>query len=160
MDEHEDTTPAERIRAAVTTAFDLTRSADTNGLGDFLSTDLAIRYALASQPRDERDPEMFDWLSQGERQYRKGLVEEVYGPFSLIAGLEPRAEFGEDAWTFFDIVASSLVEGLGLRSMLLPELDLTGALDGTEGERVPTSVLGACCEAIMHVFFVEKSEDD
>ena len=151
-------TPKEVIRAGGQAALDVgMRSAEQGG--DFLSTDLALRYSIASQPHGECDPDMLGWLSSGERSNRKARVEDTYKPFAKTIGYEAKPEFGDAAYEIYSVVVASLVEGLSLRSMLLPELEITEPISGTEEDRVPANVLGACLEALVPVFF-NPIEDD
>lgn len=146
------------IRAGAQAALEEGMRTNERGVGDFLSTDVALRYAIASQPEDERDPEMLEWLSSGERANRKARVEDTYKPFAKTIGLEPREEFGENAYELYSVIIASLVEGLSLRSLLLPELDVTGIIAGTEGDRVPANVLGVVLEALTPVLFQQVDE--
>ncbi len=150
------------IRAGATAALEAGMKSAELGDGDFLSTDLALRYAIASQPHAERDPEMLEWLSAGERANRQSRVEDTYKPFGKTIGYEPRAEFGDQAFEIYSILVASLVEGMSLRSVLLPEIDFVGPIMGTEKDRVPVNVLGACLEALLPVFFqqVEPAAPD
>lgn len=155
-------TPREVIRAGAQAAFEEGVRRNGHGVGDFLSTDLALRYAIASQPPDERDPEMLRWLSEGERKNRMSRVEDTYKPFGKTIGVEPKPEFGDDAYQIYSVIVASLVEGLSLRALLLPELDLTRPIKGFEDDRVPPTVLGACLEALVPVLFrsVEEPSSD
>lgn len=151
--------PRDIIRAGAQAALEEGMRPNEGGVGDFLSTDLALRHAIASQPVSERDAELLEWLSEGERSNRKARVEDTYKPFAKSIGYKPKASFGDDAYEIYSVLVASLVEGLSLRALLLPEHDFTGPIAGTENDRVPANVLGACLEALMPVFF-ERVDDN
>ena len=153
-----DISPEEFNRVGSMAAFELALRANPHGIGDYLSTDLAIRYALASQPIDDRDQEMFGWLSDGERNFRDQLVEDIYKPLCDLLNYVPRPEFGEDAYRLYAVVIGSLIEGLSLRALLLPELNLIGPIPGTENDSVPMSVFAACTEAVLNLFFQQAPD--
>ena len=149
----------EVLRAGVQAAFEV-GIGESREAGDFLSTDMALRYAIASQPVDERDPEMLEWLSKGEQANRRNRVEDSYRPLASLVGREPRPEFGDDAYEIFSVVVAALVEGLSLRTLLMPHMNLSAPIPGTENDVVPANVLGACLEALAPVFFQPIADDD
>ncbi len=148
----------EVLRAGAQAAF-AAGMGDSREAGDFISTDMALRYAIASQPAGDRDPELLEWLSKGEQANRKNRVIDSYEPLAALVGREPRPEFGDDAYEIFSVVVATLVEGLSLRTLLVPHLDLTGPIPGTEDDLVPANVLGACLEALSPVFFQPVSDE-
>lgn len=147
------------LRAGVQAAFAVGMG-DSPEAGDFLSTDMALRFAIASQPADERDPELLQWLSEGEQANRQKRVEDSYRPLAALVGREPRPEFGDDAYEIFSVVVAALVEGLSLRTLLMPDVNLTDPIPGTENDAVPANVLGACLEALAPVFFQPIADED
>jgi hypothetical protein len=67
--------------------------------------------------------------------------------------MRPKEVYGDKAYVFLGIVIASLIEGIGLRNSILPELELDKPpFDGAAGD-VPTLLIGACVEAIIPVFF-------
>lgn len=121
--------------------------------GDFLSTDLAIRYAIASQPADERDQQMLDWLRVGELGDRAKRIDDSYKPLGELLGLRARPEFGEAAYEMFGVVVASLVEGIGLRTRILPEHNLDKPLIGNDEGDSSATLVALCVEALIPVFF-------
>ncbi len=149
----EPNTPLEAIRSAVDSSFERTLRSNAEGIGALFSTDLAIRYAIASQPLSDRNQEMLEWLNEGEQLYRDRMIEDVYRPLVDFLGYVPRPEFGKDAWSFFSVVVASLVEGVTLRAMLLPDLDFAEKIVDTEGPGAKTTALSALVEATLRIYF-------
>jgi len=128
--------------------------------GDFLSTDMALRYAIASQPPGQRDQEISGWLRQGETANRANRIEDSYKPLGTLLRMRPRPEFGESAYELFGIVIASLVEGIGLRNQVLPEKNLDKPLFDVEPGETPPLLIGLCVEAMVPVFFEPVPEDE
>jgi hypothetical protein len=146
------------IQAAFEEGYNVGDKAERVG-GDYLSTDMAIRFAIASQPAAERDPELLASLRSGELANRSRRIEDSYRPLGEILQMRPKEVYGEKAYVFFGIVIASLVEGIGLRNAILPELELDKPLfDGRAGD-VPTLLIGACVEALIPVFFEAISDE-
>ena len=128
--------------------------------GDFLTTDLALRFAIASQPPSDRDAEIEEWLRKGEVTNRQNRIEDTYRPLGELLGIRPKAEFGERAYELFAIATASIVEGIGLRHRILPELELDKPIfDSTDGE-TPTQLVGLCVEAFAWTFFERIPAED
>ena len=128
--------------------------------GDYLSTDMAIRHAIASQPSGDRDPEMLEWLRTGEMTNRDARIEDTYKPMGEMLGRKPRPEYGERAYTLFGIAVAALVEGIGMRHVILPELALDQPLfPAVDGEE-PTLLIGACVEGLVSTFFEPVDADN
>ena len=143
------------IRTAIQAAFHagLGQVGEDRTDGDYLTTDLALRFAIASQPPSDRDPEVEEWLRQGEVSNRQDRIEDSYRPLGELLGLRPKAEFGESAYGFFAIAVASVVEGVGLRHRILPELELDKPLfEAADGE-APTLLVGLCVESLVKTFF-------
>ena len=143
------------IRTAIQAAFQAGLGEDGEGRtdGDYLTTDLALRFAIASQPPTDRDPEIEEWLRQGEVGNRQDRIEDSYRPLGELLGLRPKEEFGDRAYALFAIAVASVVEGVGLRHRILPELDLDKPLfEAADGE-APTMLVGLCVEAMVKTFF-------
>lgn len=156
-----DPAPSEVVRAAIQAAFleGLNAGARADGAGAFLSTDLAIRFAIASQPEAERDEEILAWLREGEVGNRSDRIDDSYKPLAALLGLQPRAEYGERAYVLFGIAVASLVEGIGLRYEILPELALGQPVVPTPDGGVDALLIGVCVEALIPAFF-EPVDDD
>jgi len=128
--------------------------------GDYLSTDMAIRHAIASQPHADRDDEMLEWLRTGEMSNRNARIEDTYKPMGELLGRKPRPQYGDRAYTLFGIAAAALVEGIGMRHAILPELELDKPLFPAEDGDEPTLLIGACVEALVDTFFEPAAGDD
>lgn len=151
-----DPAPAEVVRAAIQAAFfegfNAGARAD-NGGGAYLSTDLAIRFAIASQPNSERDEEILAWLREGEVGNRSDRIDDSYKPLGALLGMQPRPEYGERAYVLFGIAIAALVEGIGLRHEILPELGLDQPLVPTPEGGVDALLIGVCVDALVPAFF-------
>lgn len=140
------------IQAAFREGFNTGARADGE-TGSYLSTDLAIRFAIASQPDHERDAEILGWLRDGEVSNREARITDSYKPLGELLGLRPRPEFGERAYLLFGIAIAALVEGIGLRAAILPELELDQPLPAAAPGDVPALLIGVCVEALVPAFF-------
>lgn len=140
------------IHGAFEAGFGLSDGVERN-VGDYLSTDLALRYAIASQPGDRRDDEIMGWLRTGEVANRQDRIEDSYKPLAELIGMRPKAEYGETAYVLFGVVVASLVEGIGLRNRILPEMNLDKPLIPTPAGEPLAMLIGLCVEAIVPVFF-------
>ena len=147
------------IQAAFAAGMGLTGAIE-RGDGDFLSTDLALRFALISQSPPERDSEIEDWVSSGERTNRHARIEDSFRPLAQVMGYRPRPEFGERAFLIFAIVSAALVEGIGLRHRIMPEWELDQPLLETEEGEAPKELIGICIEALVPVFFEKIPKDE
>jgi len=84
---------------------------------------------------------------------RADRIEDSYKPLGALLGMQPRAEFGDRAYLLFGIAIASLVEGIGLRHEILPELELDKPLVDTPEQTVETLLVGLCVDALMPAFF-------
>jgi len=128
--------------------------------GDFLTTDLALRFAIASQSPVDRDPKVEDWLRQGEVSNRQNRIEDSYRPLGELLGVRPKEKFGDRAYELFAIAAAAIVEGIGLRHRILPELELDKPLFPVPDGEAPTELVGLCVEAIVWAFFERIPDED
>ena len=150
------------IRTAVHASFEAgfgINDPNERNVGDYLSTDMALRYAIASQPPDRQDGEALGWLRQGEVKNRLNRVEDSYKPLGTLLGMQPRPELGELAYELFGVVVAALVEGIGLRNRILPEMNLDKPLFDTPIGEPPAFLIGMCVEALVPVFFVPVPEE-
>ena len=149
------------IRTAVQAAFAAAIEpavGNERGDGGFISTDSALRFALASQTRAERDDEIADWVRSSEIAKREARVEDSFRPLAELLGLRPKPEYGEDVYRLFATVVASLIEGVSLRHRLVPEWGLDQPLvEAPEGEASIT-LLGTCIEALVPAFFEKIPE--
>jgi hypothetical protein len=143
------------IRVAIQASFSAGHNlqAEKADGGDYLSTDMAIRHAIASQPDGDRDEEILGWLQHGELKNREDRIADTYRPMGELLGMKPRAEYGERAYVLFGIAIAALVEGIGMRHAILPELELDKPIFPAVGDDEPTMLIGACCEALVDSFF-------
>jgi len=141
------------IQAAIEAAVD--PGADGGGSG-FLSTDMAIKHALASQPLDGRDPAVAGWVRDTEIGQRERRIGDTYRPLADLLGLRPRPEFGDDAFHHLAVAVAALTEGLTLRHLVLREFDYANRTVREDDSDVPSTLLGVCVEALVDLFL----EDD
>ena len=127
--------------------------------GDYLSSDMALRYAIASHPPERQDTEALGWLREGEVMNRRDRVEDSYKPFGELLGLQPKPEIGELAYELFGLAVAALVEGVGLRNHILPEMNLDKPLYPTPEGEAPAFLIGLCVEALVPVFFEPMTEE-
>lgn len=130
------------------------------GDGDFISTDMAMRFALASQREEERDSDVFQWVQESEARNRHDRIENLYKPMSELIGVVPKATLGDDAYRFYSIVVAALVEGFTLRRLLSPELDCLTSIGPSIHGDYDESVIAACIQALIPVFFEAKPESE
>lgn len=158
-----DASSSEIVRTAIQAAFFAGYGANgrtaTDG-GAYLPTDLAIRYAIASQPGDERDEQIVEWLRVGELSNRADRIEDSYKPLGALLGMKPRPEYGDRAYVLFGIAIAALVEGIGLRHAILPELELDQPLVPTQPGGVDELLIGVCVDALVPAFFEPTDETD
>lgn len=159
-DEANPPTASTIVRTAIQAAFVAGYGIDSDdGDGDYLSTDLALRYAIASPPRDQRDAEILGWLQTGEKANRADRIEDSYKPLGVVLGVQPKAQFGEAAYQLFAVAVASLVEGIGLRQRILPELGLDKPVYPVADGEAPPMLIGLCVEALIPTFFEPASKD-
>lgn len=156
-DEDEPPSASAIVRTSIQAAFAVGYG-DERGLGDYLSTDMALRYAIASQPVSMRDEEVASWLREGELSNRADRIEDSYKPLGTLLGMRPKPAIGDSAYELFGVVVASLVEGIGLRNQVLPELNLDVPIFEVEGE-TPALLIGLCVEAMVPVFFEPIPEE-
>jgi len=143
------------MRVAVQAAVDEASSEDEDGQRNaFLSTDMALRHALASQPEARRDGEVLGWARAGERINQDRRIANNYKPLGEFLGLRPRPEFGDDAYRYLAVGIASIVEGVSLRHVLFPENGLADNLILDEGpDQGPATLACICIEALTERFF-------
>ena len=139
------------IQAVLERGLSASDQADTSGL---LSTDMAIKHTLASQPAGSRDPEIVGWVRDAEVKNRTERITDSYGRLGELLGLVPRHEFGEAAFEHLALAVAALTEGITMRELVLPELNIARASIGNNGATgVPCTLLGVCVEALVDRFF-------
>lgn len=114
---------------------------------------IAVRAILQSAP-ESLDAELTIWMNDSEEEVRLSTIEEVYRPFVALLGLEPRPEFGERAYHYGEIAASSLAEGLSMRNKLRASEYLTGINHPEVNDPdKPWSLYALMFEQLLRVFF-------
>jgi len=149
MDRHE------IARVAIQAALEAGLSPDEDGQGSgLLSTDMAIKHTLASQPANNRDPEIVDWVRESELGNRAARIEDSYRPLAELLGLQPRVEYGDAAFGHLALAVAALVEGIAMRELVIPEFDVADKpiRKVADGE-APATLIGVCVEALMDKFF-------
>jgi len=144
------------IRIAIQAALEEGLSPNEHGDGSgLLSTDMAIKHTLASQPLASRDPEILQWVRDAELKNRAQRIDDSYRPLSELMGLEPRPEYGQAAYAHLALAIAALTEGITMRELVLPELDIArGSIRPTEATGIAATLLGVCVEALVEKFFV------
>lgn len=142
------------IRLSIQAALEAAVQPDEYGKGSgFLSTDMAIKHALASQPIDERDPQVADWVRDSEIRYREQRIIDSYRPLAALLNMRPRPEFGEDAFEHLALAIAALVEGIALRHHVIPDRDYASREICDSESGVPSTLIGVCVEALVDRFF-------
>ena len=143
------------VRIAIQAALEEGLSSNDPGDGSgLLSTDMAIKHTLASQPTSSRDPEIVQWVRDAEIKNRTERIRDSYMPLGELLGMTPRAEYGEAAYDHLALAVAALTEGIMMRELVLPESGVARTqirpLDATG---VPATLLGVCVEALVEKFF-------
>jgi len=151
----------EIIRIAIQAALlqGLASGEDGTGSG-LLSTDMAIKHTLASQPVESRDPDIVEWVRQAETTNRAERIEDSYRPIGELLGIRPRPEYGDEAYGHLALAVAALTEGIAMRELVVVDAGVasTAIRDGEEGE-APATLLGVCVEALVDKFF-EPIDDE
>lgn len=145
----------EIVRIAIQSALLEGLASGDDGVGSgLLSTDMAIKHTLASQPIESRDPEIVDWVRESEAKNRAERIEDAYRPIAELLGLAPRAEYGDAAFGHLALAVAALTEGIAMRELVAPETGVAHAeiRASAEGE-APATLLGVCVEALVDKFF-------
>lgn len=146
------------IRIAIQAVLEEGLSPDEQGDGSgLLSTDMAIKHTLASQPQDSRDPEILEWARDAEIKNRAERVEDSYRPLSELMGIEPRPEYGQAAYGHLALAIAALTEGITMRELVLPELNVArGSIRPLGVTGIPATLLGVCVEALVEKLFMPR----
>ena len=152
----------EAIRIPIQPALEEGLSAsDHSGGSGLLSTDMAIKHTLASQPAGSRDPEIVTWVRDAGVTNRAERVKDSYRPLADLLGMVPRPEFGEAAYGHLALAVAALTEGITMRELVLHELDVARASIRETGDSdVPATLLGVCVEALVDKFFEPVTVSD
>jgi len=127
----------------------------------FMSSDMAIKHTLASQPEASRDPEIAEWVREAELKNRADRVEDTYRPLAELLGIRPRPEYGDDAYAHMALAIAGLTEGIALRELIVPELGVARTpIRETSSGSVPATLLGVCVEALVDTFFESNPDAD
>lgn len=143
------------IRIAIQAALEAGLTPADNGEGSgLLSTDMAIKHTLASQPPGSRDPEIEAWVRDAEHQNRTERIEDSYRPLAESLGLRPRAEYGDAAFGHLAVAVAALTEGISMRELVMPDMQIASAPVRTDpADLVPATLLGVCVEALVEKLF-------
>lgn len=146
------------LRVAIQAALEEGLSPDEQGDGNgLLSTDMAIKHTLASQPVGSRDPEIVQWARDAELKNRAQRIEDSYRPIGELLEMEPRPEYGEAAYEHLALAIAALTEGVTMRELVLPDLDIARAPIRPAGPTgIPATLLGVCVEALVDKFFMPR----
>jgi len=146
------------IQAALTVGL-ASIGGDDHGSG-LLSTDMAIKHTLASQPVADRDPEIVDWVRDAEVKNRSERIADSYRPLAELLGMRPRAEYGDEAFAHLALAVAALTEGITMRELVVPELNVAhGPIRSSGASKIPSTLLGVCVEALADKFFEPISND-
>jgi len=142
------------VRVAAQAALQAGLTPDDGRGSGVLSTDMAIKHTLASQPASLRDPEIEGWVREAEERTRAERIEDSYRPMAKLLGLQPRPEYGDAAYRHVAIAIAALTEGITLRELVTPELGLANdPVRDVETDTAPATLLGVCVEALVEKFF-------
>ena len=84
-------TSGDIIRACIQSVLLEATAVDDRDAGSgFLSTDMAIKHAVASQPPADRDPEVLEWVRRAERENRAARVADTFRPMAELLNMRPR----------------------------------------------------------------------
>jgi len=155
LEQHGELTGHEIARVAIQAALEVGLSPNDQGDGTgLLSTDMAIKHTLASQPASSRDPEIVAWASEAETKNRAERIDDAYRPLGKLIGLRPRSEFGDAAYGHLALAVAALTEGITMRELVLPELGVARSQIREEpASPIPSTLLGVCVEALIDKFF-------
>jgi len=147
------------VRVAIQAALEAGLPAGEHGEGSgLLSTDMAIKHALASQPAARRDPQIVQWACDSEMRNRTQRIADSYRPIGELLDMEPRAEFGEAAYEHLALAVAALIEGVTMREVVMPDLEVARASIRSPGPTgIPATLLGVCVEALVDKFFTSRS---
>ncbi len=144
----------EIIRVAIQAAIAAAVEPDENGVGSgFLSSDMALKHALASQPTGQRDPEVEAWVRTTEVEQREKRIDDTYRRLADLLGMKPRADYGDAAFEHLALAIASLTEGITMRHLVLPEREYATRSIRDDGSAIATTLLGVCVEALVDEFF-------
>jgi hypothetical protein len=144
------------IRIGIQAALESGLQPNEEGVGSgLISTDMAIKHTLASQPAENRDPEIVAWARDAELANRADRIVDAYRPIANLLGLKPRPEYGEDAYAHVALAVAAIVEGVTMRELVIPELNVARASIRPLGDNgVPATLVGVCVEAIVDKFMM------
>jgi len=149
------------IRVCIQAALEEGLAPNETGIGSgLISTDMAIKHTLASQPAEDRDPEIIKWAKDAELANRAERIEDSYRPIAEMLGMVPRPEYGPEAFEHVAFAVSAIVEGITMRELVIPELDLARkSIRPVSDNGIPATLLGVCVEAIVDKFLMSAPVD-
>lgn len=114
---------------------------------------IAVR-AILQSGKGGIDDDLVVWMNDSEEQVRQSTIAEVYRPFVELLGLKPRPEYGDLAYQYGEIAASSLAEGLAMRYQLRANEFLDDITHpGADVEDPKWSLYSLMFEQIVQLFF-------
>lgn len=115
---------------------------------------IAVRAILHSVPDDARDDDLVEWMKDSEEELRTSTIDDVYRPMVELLGIVPRPEYGELAYQYGEISASSMAEGLAMRYSLRAR-DFVEDIPHPHREDPEKlwSLYSLIFESIVHTFF-------
>ncbi len=118
---------------------------------------IALRAILHSAPKQGQDEELASWMTQNEEDLRIESIETIYKPMAELFHLRPRPEYGERAWQYMEIAASSMSEGLALRVPLRAAQYVDGLPHhAIENSGNDWSIFSLVFEQLVFIFFERK----
>lgn len=155
FEEHgESLSRGEIIRIAIHAAINAAMEPDEDGIGSgFLSSDMALKHALASQPVGRRDSEVEEWVRTSEIAQRDSRIEDTYRPLAALLSMQPRSEYGDDAFQHLALAIAALTEGITMRHLVIPERDYASRSIRKDDSVAPATLLGVCVESLVETFF-------
>lgn len=114
----------------------------------------AIRAIVNTGAPATQDAELIAWLAETDSELRNQTIDTLYKPLAELFGLQPRPQYGEDAWSLMEIAHSAVIEGLAMRSALDASkyFDELRHVDESDGES-NWSLYALLFERFAEVFF-------
>jgi len=126
-----------------------------------LAADVAIRHTLASQPVERRDPDIAQWVASSEANNRAARIADIYRPLAELLQIEPRPEYGDDAFDHLAVSIAAVREGIVMRASVASDPSVVRrSIRNGDTRGIPATLMGVCVEALVDKFFQPRSEAD